>query len=225
MQRALQRISEQTQHPLTITGFYFGTYPSAGNRDMDMRGYIVDRGQPVRHMNIVWEGDGNIELMFGAPHGSVIGYELGESGVIPTLNDEPQTGYRIESIARLHQGAWDFVEAALARIGTAPLSAETVIHPLRAVLFHPTRLEQTMIGDIPHYETYGVHKIKMRRLARPRTDISPFSLSQLVKDYQHAFWKVGYLRRSRANPFFKLALASARRTNRLLRNVRYRLLM
>lgn len=225
MQRALQRISQQTPDPPSITGFYFGTYPYAPNRDMAMHGYLVDRGRPVRHMNIVWETDGILELMFGAPHGSVTSYKRGASGVEPCLSDEPATGYRMDSIMRMHQGALDFVEAAVRQLGTDPLPIETVIHPLRQALFHPSRLEAETIGDIPHYETYGAHAVKVRYLAQPDTTISPLRAAQVFDDYQHAFWKLGYLRRSRANPLIRLGLAGARFSNRLLRSMRYRLLV
>lgn len=223
MQYALVDIANYLGRPLDIAGFYLGTYDDAKYRHLNMHGYVIDREQPSRRLPLIWEADGFIEFMLSGRHASVINYSDLGGQVVPHLGSEPVNDYRMAAAVELQEGALAFVAAMLERFGQLPADVDVALRPLERLIFQPTSSEVETIGDIEHHETLGDGH-RTRFFARPRPDLDgSLDLGQVFADYEQAFWKVGYLRRSRAGSLVKGLLATARVANRVQRLGRRRL--
>ncbi|MGH9022861.1 MAG: glycosyltransferase [Acidimicrobiia bacterium] len=153
-QDCLTRLCRRAGVAKVLDGYYLGTFdtPLGTSKDLRTSGYLVDGGMPTSVGRIVRSSPSLLELLHGAPHGQVVGYERLGSVVAPVLEDSPwerrQFRHVVEPIQR-------FAMAALTRHldtrGAAPFRSpdpEVVARAALRFLHDPTAAEASVLGRL-----------------------------------------------------------------------------
>lgn len=195
MQVALERVSEDMASGTEIHGYYVGLAPNGPHQlTRHMRGYLFDHAHGAR----LFERERNFnmlfEILFSATHGTTRGYREEDGEVVPSLAPyegvEADVGRRAEE-ARL--GALDFAAdfKRVLGIGGLSIAPEVALGNLDRVGNAPSLDEARYFGDWA-MESDGdiVYAARPKRLseyvAHP---------GLLARDFEHAPWKVGFLKR------------------------------
>lgn len=220
MQQTLSRLSEKFGLEAELQGYYIGAFSQQAARPGDMRGYLIERGQPEAYLRTLWEGLYLFEFIYSAPHTSIVGLRRDGDQIVPVHMKEPKNADFARIIPVMQQAALAFVDDMLDAHGIIPVPAAAVFPIFERLLLAPTALEAQMLGDLPHIESqYGVYQLSY--IARPTIHThNPLRFPHLFRDYQHSHWKIGYLRRSAANPVYKQLLSLSREGRRLINRIR-----
>jgi hypothetical protein len=91
MQNALVLLCRHLGIDKQLSGFYLGTLDDPVGADPAYRanGFLVDRDQPPELRSIIRSSPSLIELLHGAEHGSVEGYERVGERIVPVLSTDP----------------------------------------------------------------------------------------------------------------------------------------
>lgn len=99
-QQAIQNITK-----IKTNGYYFGTAHNVyENIRNNVRGYAFHLGKPLRNANAIMNNVMMYELIFSAPHGSVVGFREEGSTVVPVLKDVEKNEYLYECINVFQSG-------------------------------------------------------------------------------------------------------------------------
>jgi FMN phosphatase YigB (HAD superfamily) len=185
--QAVQDVVRQGNPAFKLPAYFFGTYAGA-ERLMRSGGrvasFFLHLGAPIRRQRLVSVHEGLIELLFAAPHGSIVGLESGPNGIVPVHAACEYGPEQLVDLARMRDGANRFIEEA-ARLLPSPLTSAPsdagVDRCLRQLLHHPTREQALHLGRMPYRVSYGESD-------SPRPFAAPGRQS-----YGQAPWKCGYL--------------------------------
>ena len=99
---------------IRTSGYYFGT---AHNVYEDIRdrvyGYAFQLGNPYRTMNRIMDNVMMYELIFSAPHGSLIGFREEGDAVVPILKNLEQNEYLYQCMDAMQAGVLNIMESYL----------------------------------------------------------------------------------------------------------------
>ncbi len=202
MQYALWKLLRDSHPDLHITGYYVGLnyHPQRYSfiNHLDMRGYLLDKGQPPAHHAILKHAAELFEFFLSAPHGTTIGYQRHNGQIEPLLAPDPADDYRRSGYEAVQRGANDFMTDMLATVGTVPVTPTAALRTLAEFIQRPTADEARLFGDLQH-ATSMTGDTGLAPLARPAvTGLAALSPGALRDDYARAFWPQGY--RARLNP-------------------------
>jgi len=198
-QKALGRIEGvQAQD---ILGCYLGLWAeclSPGElTPQNAQGYLFEFGYPKRNMEIVRDGYGVLELVFSAPHGSVLHYDEKNGEVVPVHAVEPQ-GARQEEFIRLRDECLRELRVLEAMVSGAwpdGIDPDSALFDVEGLLTRPSREEVEYIAPIAFIGGINGGPVS--------GTVKPMGMRQLLRDPEAALrvfesmpWRAGSLRAS-----------------------------
>lgn len=160
--------------------------------------WLSHAGEPADVHGTVYGALWLLEIFFCAPHGSVLGYRLDESGTaVPVLREFDDAAPQVRAVSAIQDASLRFVDRWLAIFGPggADISPEDAFRRLQRFVERPTNAEIDTFGGFTHVDHVGSTPVE-RPLApalRP---------SEIVVDpkgalalYRRSFWKLGVLQR------------------------------
>lgn len=200
MQKALERVCDYAGIKVNINGFYVGINPHANNfvKHNKAKGYLF-APQYKEHLYELQKNFTSLfEIFFSADHGSVINYEISESGVAPVLlpfeyisgKNNLDDYYIIDTI---QHGAQDFcIDIHYNKSMLISIDPEVMFQNFINLGVRPNYEDAERLGDLKHFDDSII------RIAAPfeftRYVSSP---GLMVTDLRQNLniWKMGYFRR------------------------------
>ncbi|MFC0213243.1 HAD family hydrolase [Paenibacillus chartarius] len=202
LQLSLQNLLNIISNKNKITGFYLGTFEKAKNisdKGIKIESYLCHLGKPVENEKAIKTCVEIFELLYSAPHGSVIKFTKSNNGTIePVLDKQEKDENKIMIVNEIQQAALDFVQDFV-NLKTK-LSISTNVTPevslaqLNNLLQSPTKEEAIKLGDIVHAEGFG-DVYSRRYIAKPPSPLTILSPKKYIQSYKNAFWREGFERR------------------------------
>lgn len=199
IQNGLQRIIDFEQLPITLSGYYLGTWAPAARLTRDgqrLRGYVCQDGVPAHTEMLCRLGTEVLEFLHLASHGSVIGFERRADGIKPVLGPNDSDAAKIEAAAELHEGALQFMDDVLEVSRDFPaltFSPTWAFAPIARVIDVPSPTEATRLGELPHTDGYGSAFV-ISPIARPPSWSALLRDPRLLRrEYERSFWRPGFI--------------------------------
>ncbi len=184
-----------------LRGFYFGTWQQAQavmDADCELESFFFHLGKPEARRSLVSECVELVELLFSAPHPSIIGLQkCGASECWSPVYGRAELNERhMNGSAMILEGALAYVEDML-RYSSEPMAANDLTgyieRVLKRLLSSPTLNEARELGSLPHRDAFG-DTARSRFLAKlpslPQRWVRPRSL---IKAYRRSYWKKAFL--------------------------------
>lgn len=194
LQFNLMKIINECNFDVDLYGFYLGLnekFSEYQKHNMKAEGYIFSPNYP-KYENSILGGVGLVELMFTAPHGSVLGYKEKSGHVEPILDQIEYTSDQQNNISIIQKGALDFIKD-FSKINydlDMDISNEILIDKFIKLISSPSMREVEVFGDFLFYD-YGESF-----LAKPPNFIkSLVNPKEVLKDFRKSNWKIGYMKR------------------------------
>ncbi len=193
MTHLLKKIDARAQ-PRT---YFFGTYQGAqqlidaGTR---LNSFFVHLGKPQERNNVVAGHEGIVEMLFHAPHGSLVGLKRGQKGFEPAYGICEYDERMLHQLERMTAGAHRFIEDMADLLPSVPaseLGPDETEDLLMRLTRHPTLEEATHLGKVPYRVSYGDHGTvqSLAGSTKPR----PYSPRVDLLAYEESPWKEAYL--------------------------------
>lgn len=195
MQVALESVCEHSKIDADIIGYYVGLCPDGQNQKVHkMEGYLYSAGTnedlylSERNFNSIFE------IMFSACHGTTRGYEKNGNSIEPMLapyfGAEAKAG---DAAERIRSGALEFVLdwARVCGLALVEIEPEVAFAELIRMGNQPTLSEA---------ETFGSWAIEDGGAERAIAESAGLAHyighpKDFLRDFDHARWKIGFLRR------------------------------
>ncbi len=202
LQKAFVEILQRMGRSADVGGFYFGTNPRVTTTPVLANatlGWFVNAGEPFERFHITKSQWAILELLFTAPHGSVLGYEQAADGHIEAIL-QPQgstvtAGYS-SAAGRIQEAALAFIDRYIAAFGglpPIPIDIPSVLPSLQRLLFSPTPREATDIGDLFQVDGFGATERGQHIAKAPSLLDLLTAPKRHLSGYQQAPWRRGYL--------------------------------
>jgi FMN phosphatase YigB (HAD superfamily) len=208
-----------------VAGAYIGLWPQALRPELDPRqaaGYLFAFGHPRPLMDKVREGYILLELLFSAPHGTVLGYtDAGEP--VHAVEAEPGASARLGALAALEAdcvGEFVALDEMLDGAWPEEIDAASALFDMAGLLTRPSRAEVAMVNAIPF-----IHGLNGRHTAAA-VNVMPLHEYVLnprgvVRRLGNAPWRSGAVRAALPWPLPGMDYATFRdRMERVLRWLR-----
>lgn len=201
--KSSQEILQEADAKITLRSLFFGTQASA--KRIVEGGGSVDScffhfGLPPKRAALAAECVELIELLFSAPHPTILGLQKTAEGIEPVYGKSEHTPQQSENLAAMLEAAYAFVQDA-ASVGVsadnfnAPLMTDDFMEEhLKRFLRNPTLSEARAVGSFGNWLGYG-DKGSLRRFAQvpvPTPD-GKAHLWELGEAYSGCIWKRGFL--------------------------------
>ena len=197
--KSMQDIVQEGNKSATFRSFFFGTQTNAKGIELKggkVRSFFFHLGQPRPRMNLVKECIELVELLFSAPHPTIIGLKRNADRIDPIYGVSEYTSEQRACLDIMRQAALKFIEDAALLCSPGSMldsPAEFVEDSLRRLLRNPTKSEARAIGMIGHWHGYGDQGIARRLAWIPASNGKPISsLLTLSEAYNQSFWKRGF---------------------------------
>ncbi len=208
-----------------VAGCYIGLWPQAlrpGLAPDQAAGYLFAFGHPRPLMDTVREGYILLELLFSAPHGSVLGYSAAGEPV-HAVEAEPGATLRQQALAALEADClaeFDALDELLGGVWPEEIDPESALFALRGLLTQPTAADVAMVNSIPF-----IHGLNGRHTVPA---VNPMPLREyllnprgVVRRLGNAPWRSGAVRAALPWPLPGMDYATFRdRMERVLRWLR-----
>ena len=182
-----------------IVGCYLGLWAEAlrpGFGPAQASGYLFAFGHPAPMTACVREGYVVLELLFSAPHGTVLGYHGPDHAPVHEAPGDATDAARVAAMRALEAACLELVDdmdTLLGRAWPEAIDAPSAISPLAALLTRPTRAEVALVNRIPFIHTPAGGTLQ------PAVNVLPVreALSapmRAVKRLENAPWRSGAVR-------------------------------
>lgn len=196
---AMQNILQGDDKTCALRSYFFATRPDAKAIEKtggSVRSFFFHFGQPHRRAALVCECIELVELLFSAPHPTIVGLKETSGEISPIYGMCEYTADQLSHLDVMREAAFEFIEHAASlcpSIHTLPPSADYVGQCLDRLLKAPTPIEAKALGGIGHWHGYGDQGI-LRKLAMVPTDKQgkPSDLLTLGQAYGECLWKRGF---------------------------------
>ena len=195
--QCLQRLSSIENKTLNARGFFLGTWWTAQpsvNDGCRIESYLVHLDEPAETRDVIMQGVALVELIFNAPHGSIVGLKRNGDTFSPVF-DEAVAPYDITAQTLIVEGAMNFVKdfASIA----SPVACKDARHYvevlLQRVLLRAGPKEGKYLGQLGHRDGFG-NGAQLRPIAKvPNRILRWFSKNRLRSDYENCYWRPGFL--------------------------------
>lgn len=191
-------------------GFYFATWrfaQKAIDNGCEFDSYFVHLDHPHSRNQILEGAVSVIELLFTAPHPTIIGIEQDDDGQRQAVYGREDV--ESEDYAHLEEmwnGAEAFIRDMLAQVDKPRRDTGLFYleQALSRLLLHPTLAEAQAIGKLGHREGFGTN-IRTQIIPTPPSRLgSMLSTKRLQEGYNFASWRRGYLTLLHRNQLKKL---------------------
>ncbi len=197
--KALNRLCVDLNGVGGLHGYYFGTWQPAESAMLDgcnLKSYFIHLGEPASRRGLVMECVEIFELLFNAPHPSIIGLTQKNGEWKPEYGESELSERQLEWLRMVHESAGKFVDdfLSLKRSLTVMQSMHDYLVPVfERILRQPTREEAEVLGGFSHRDAFG-GETPARFIARLP------GLSQQIRDrgslrasYLNSYWRCGML--------------------------------
>jgi predicted HAD superfamily hydrolase len=200
LQRSLARLAAEAGAPTTFAGLYLGTFARARQvaQGLELDGYLCSFGAPARFDDAIQACCEIWEFLHAAPHGSVIRWHRTPRGIEPVLAPDDASVEERAAVEALQRAALDYIDDALEVLGDRAVSIapETAAGPVEELVLHPTREQAVRFGDLRHGEGFG-GVVELRALVPPPSWKARAGAPRVLRqEFDHAYWKQGYLGRN-----------------------------
>lgn len=191
MQRSLETLLDYGGRRPEVHGFYYGLFDAAApsrTRGLIMHTLACSEFHSIEEQRKVQSMVNLLELLHSAPHGGVVDYARGESGMSPVFADSPVERMQYdEKLSRFQAGAIEAGRASFASLH--PLHCRAAAEDL---IVTPSAEEAELLGDLRFYDGFehvGTYKPLV-------TLPSPWaSVSAIHHAYRASYWRAGFLKR------------------------------
>lgn len=195
LQRSLIELSNLSGYKPTILGYYLGTFQEPTDVEMEIHTLLCKNSLPEHVHSIITKAVEVFEQLHLAPHGSLNTFRKEEGRIVPEFCPNATEEQQYLDVARLHDGAKDFLDDISTVFVKYDLSFDKAfaVEPVDRVLSHPTQEEAEKWGDFKHVEGFGsiCHE---RYIARPSRAYKLLTNPLLLREeYRGSFWKTGFL--------------------------------
>ena len=205
-----------------LCGYYFGTSPKItqiGPHAGTAEGWFVNAGEPAQRYHVTQTQWAILELLFTAPHGSVLGYAERDGVVEAVLQsgDDGELPLYEQAAAAIQEAALDFVDRYVAAFGglkPLPIAAEAAAPRLERLVFSPTLAQAAAVGDLFHVDGFGATRTGQHIAKPPNLLHALRSPTTAVKGFKQASWRRGFLVRLFGDPRVASIVISAIRSAR-----------
>ena len=222
-QRAFASILSEITTGSYLAGYYVGTSeiinrlgPTGGTT----RGWLQDEGKPLFGTDFTKLSWVLLELLFSAPHGSVINYMETDGHVEPVLRDQAADREFLTAVERIQVGALVFLDSYRRAFGDfrpADIDQDAVVRELTRLVSRPTLAEATAIGDVLMIEGLGNTRTGFAIAAPPPWRAVFKKPSVLLASYRQAFWRRGFMVRALRSKHIADVVGQLRRLVTLIR--------
>ncbi len=195
---AVQDLGRRKNPALRLRSYFFGTLAGAERLIHSggmVQSFFTHLGKPAQRGRLISVHEGMVELLFAAPHGSIVGLEAGPNGTTSIHAKCEYTSEQLSGLERMQQGANRFVEEAALLLPDylACVPSDTYVERcLSQLLLHPTREQAYHLGQMPYRVSYGESDMP-RPFAVPSALPDRNFWSSQVQSYGRASWKRGFL--------------------------------
>ncbi len=208
--------------PDDVVGCYLGLWADAlrpGFGPAQAGGYLFAFGHPAPMAACVREGYVVLELLFSAPHGTVVGYDASNAPVHEAAGDTADAD-RTRAMQAMEAAFLDLADRLGAVLGQAwpeEIDPRSALSGLAPLLTRPTRAELALVNRIPFIHTPeggtlqpAVNALPLREaLSAPR---------RALKRLDQAPWRAGAVRAALPRPLPGMSFETLRHwVERLLR--------
>ena len=211
-QRALAQVLARHDARSHLDGYYVGTSEAVkrlGATGGTAKGWLVNDGHPrfgVDVSNLSWV---LMELIFSAPHDSVIAYRDAGARIAPVFREQlADRGFQ-DVVAQIQGGALLFLETYKKAFGGLPLLAIDQAEAARALgrlVATPTLAEAEALGDVVMIEGFGDTRTGYAIAAPPPWRSVLERPATLAASYRQALWRRGFAVRVVRSPTIVRAL-------------------
>ena len=196
-QRALAKVLAAQGALAHLDGYYVGTSEAMrrlGAMGGTASGWLVDDGRPVFGIdvsNLSWV---LMELLFSAPHASVIRYTETEGRIAPVYRAQQADADFQAAVAEIQAGALLFVDAYKRAFGGLPplaVDQAEAARELGRLVATPTLAEAEALGDVTMIEGLGDTRTGYK-IAAPPTGRAGLHPGALAAGYRKAMWRRGF---------------------------------
>ena len=189
MQKAFTSIVSKANYPIKITGYYLGSRTASGNyKYQSMNGYLHDKDTPYADFLLDYYAETLIELLFMAPHGSVIRYLDSQNVEMDQFEYEGTS--TLKAVKSIQNAALDFLKDYQGLGSLMPNDSFVYSEKLLSVLRKPSSEEANMLGDLSAWDHGWIpmaESINKSLLLNPR---------QLKAHLLNNSWKIGFMARN-----------------------------
>jgi predicted HAD superfamily hydrolase/glycosyltransferase involved in cell wall biosynthesis len=195
--RCLQRLSVIENRTLNTRGFFLATWRTAQPAIKDgckIESYLVHLDEPNETRDAIMQGVALVELIFNAPHGSIVGLNRSGDAFSPVF-DRTVASYDITAQKLIRQGALTFIKdfAPIASPLTCEDATDYVEVLLQRVLLQATPQEAKYLGQLGHRDGFG-EGAQLRPIAKvPNRVRRLFSKHLVTHNYENCYWRPGFL--------------------------------
>jgi hypothetical protein len=211
--RAVHDLVRQKNPKSGLRGYFFGTFAGAERlirSGGQVESFFMHLGRPSHRQRVISVHEGLIELLFAAPHGSIVGLKAGPKGMAPIYGGCEYTSKQLAALEEMREGAYRFIEEAAVLIpdylACAP-SDEYVDRCLNQLLLHPTTEQARHLGPMPYRVGYGDSDTP-RPFAVPSQKAGWGLSSSQIQAYGQAPWRRGFLAQVSCRQGWLLQIAS-----------------
>ena len=195
--RCLQRLSSIENRTLNARGFFLGTWSTAQPAVKDgckFESYLVHLDEPNETRDTLMQGIALVELIFNAPHASIVGLKRNGDAFSP-LFDDSIARYDITAQTLIIEGAMNFIKdfAPIASPLACKDAKNYVELLLQRVLLWARPEEAKYLGQLAHRDGFG-NGAKVRPIAKVPNRLRRLLFKRrLRRDYENCYWRPGFL--------------------------------
>jgi FMN phosphatase YigB (HAD superfamily)/glycosyltransferase involved in cell wall biosynthesis len=193
----LLEVDPTTDNP-EIHGLYFATSQYAKpviEAGCLLESYLYHLDEPDNRSKLINESVAVIEMLFSAPHPTVVGIDSTDDAFKPVYGAADHSEQEMEKLKIMWRGCREFVEESI-ESAQRPYDSEGFTYleqTLDRILRDPLLEEARALGSFKHREGFG-DKTSYKWMANPTPHlIDRFSSKRLKENYHLCPWKRGFL--------------------------------
>lgn len=193
MQFALNNLDHLQQGELW--GLYFGTFASKYGHQLNMKSFILEKGAPLKHFELIMKCVEFFEFLFSAPSPSVLSVQEVNGSFKFVFAADDNDLYKIEAMTETHRGAIQYIKDNRKKYLDASkynFYIDDIYDIIYKLLYTPTKEDVTNFGPLRHAEGFGEGTdtsplINMRNLNYYVSD-----MTRIITDYKTSYWRTGF---------------------------------
>jgi predicted HAD superfamily hydrolase len=192
IQKALLGVASLQRSPVDVHGYYLGTLHAIESEleGSSASGFLFHAGAPAQHARAILQLRQLVEFICTTERGSLRGFRLDGSTVVPVHSAVDHPDAQRGSIAHLHDGALTFARSLLHErrvFGAHAITPDAALRHLDRTILRPTAEEARAIGDLHHGEGLGADRLR----AFARFSDGPITPTSVLRDHAGAYWPAG----------------------------------
>ena len=181
--------SEGLNYPM---GFYFGTWSKAREceeKEYNIKSFFMKFDQPRFRRNIIKGSIALLELMFTAPHPTIVGLKKQSENWEPVYEEDKLDEGNKKVIEFLFRGVDQYIADILSMPGVNPKTSSTYIElVLNKLVLNPNYHQARVLGKHKHKISFGSVSQMVPIAPEPQTKLTNANKKKMVVE---SYWKAG----------------------------------